>query len=199
VLFSTRRSRIGLGVALLVSVGMLAACAWVFRSRVFLPDASLDRLTTVAPSLIPGAGNGLFAAVDLEPGDMFAEMGGQLVVERFTKERGYLFRVPECGRADVWPYDSIDGTVFGGHGSKVNFAPSRINGVETHFQNARGVYVCERPYWVFKATEHIAKGSEILASYGKDYTYDFMEYESVRKHFCDVAKVDCSQGFQFDP
>jgi hypothetical protein len=199
VLFSTRRTRLALGATLLVSVAVLATCAWIFRTRVFFPDSSLDRLTTVAPSLIPGAGNGLFAAVDLEPDDMFAEMGGQLVVERFTKDRGYIFRVPDCGKADLWPYDAIDGTVYGGHGSKVNFAPSRINGVETHLQNARGVFVCERPYWVFKANQHIAKGTEIYASYGKEYTYDFMEYESVRKYFCDVTKIDCTQGFQFDP
>jgi hypothetical protein len=128
-------------------------------------------------------------------------MGGELVFEaKFAQEeRGYLIKPPKCAEGDVWPFDAIDGTEHGGRGSKINFAPRLINGADTWLQNARGREMCKRPYIYFEATRDIAKGEEILTSYGDDYGYDFMAFESVRAHFCKVTGTDCSAGFDWKP
>ncbi len=176
-------------------------CAVLFRPRTFAFDPALDDRTTVAPSRIPGAGNGLFAARRLQPGEVIAEMGSRLVYESRFKpaDRGYLFKPPACARADVWPYDTLDGRELGGPASKVNFAPRLINGVETHFQNAVGRETCKRPYVEYHATRVIEPGDEILASYGPDYDYDFMAFPAVRDHFCQELDIDCTEHFVWEP
>jgi hypothetical protein len=198
-MFSTRRMRVVLGVTLALALAAPASLGWLFRTRIFLGDASLDHLTFAAPSHIPGAGDGLFAAEDLKRGQIFAEMGGQLVLERRVKHRGYLFTIPACGAKDLWPYDALDGTTSGGHASKANFAPRRINGVDTNFQNAQGLFVCHRPYVAFQATRDIPKGTEIFIGYGAEYDYDFMQFDSVKAYFCEQAHVDCSAAFTWEP
>ncbi len=198
-MFKTRPMRLALGVTLALALGIPAGLAWLFRTRIFLGDTALDHLTFAAPSHIPGAGDGLFAAEDLKRGQIFAEMGGLLVLQRQVKHRGYLFAVPACGASDLWPYDALDGTVYGGHASKTNFAPRRINGVETTFQNAQGLFACHRPYVVFQATRDIPKGSEIFISYGVEYDYDFMQFDAVKTYFCETAHVDCSAKFDWEP
>jgi hypothetical protein len=186
--------------AVLLAVAVPAACAWLFRAREWLPDTRFDDRTTVAPSLIPGAGNGLFAARELKAGEPIAQMGGRLVFRHLVKgERGYLFMAPPCARTDLWPFDALDGKDVGGRASKANFAPRRINGVATHFQNARGKYTCDRPYVVLEALVDIPRGAEILVSYGPDYDYDFMDVGPVRDHFCARAGVDCSSRFEWEP
>ncbi len=200
-LFATRRLRVVLAVTVLLIGAAAATLAVVFRARHFDPDPALEERTYVAPSTIPGAGDGLFAARDLKKGEVIAEMGGEPVFEATlpAKDRGYLFKPPACAMSDVWPYDALDGRNFGGRGSKINFAPRLINGVETGFQNARGKEMCRRPYIYFEATRDIPKGTEVLTSYGEDYDYDFMAFATVREHFCAAAKVDCSGAFEWKP
>jgi hypothetical protein len=200
-LFATRKQRALLVLALVVSLATPAACAWLFRTRVFTGDAALDGKTYVAPSRIPGAGNGLFAARDLKEGEVIAEMGGRLVFHgRVPREkRGYLFAAPSCARWDLWPYDALDGTVHGGRASRINFAPGTINGRETGFQNARGTTMCRRPYVAFRALREIPRDEEILTSYGQIYDYGFMEYPAVQDHFCKKAGVDCTARFDWEP
>lgn len=200
-LFATRSQRVLLAVALVIVVAVPATCAWLFRDRVFHGDPALDVKTTVAPSRIPGAGNGLFAAVPIKKGEIIAEMGGKLVFHaRFPQaERGYLFAAPPCAKWDLWPYDALDGRVHGGHASKINFAPRTLNGRETGFQNARGYTMCRRPYVAFHATRDLAPGEEILTSYGPMYDYDFMDFPAVRDHFCRLLGEDCSTRYTWEP
>jgi len=200
-LFATRKLRLLLAVTLTVAVAVPATCAWLFRTRVFTGDPALDEKTYVAPSRIPGAGNGLFAARNLAKGEIIAEMGGRLVVEsRIPRaRRGYLFAAPACARRDLWPYDALDGTVHGGRASKINFAPRTINGKETGFQNAKGWTLCRRPYVYFAAEREIAKDEEILTTYGPIYDYDFMAFPAVRDHFCRLAGADCTTRFDWEP
>jgi hypothetical protein len=200
-LFATRASRVLLGAVVVLSVAMVAACAVLFRPRAFAPDAALDEKTYVAPSLIPGAGDGLFAAHALKKGEVIAEMGGQLVFESTfpPDKRGYLFKPPACARSDVWPYDAFDGRERGGHAAKVNFAPKRINGVDTSFQNVIGREMCRRPYVRYEALRDIEKGEELLVGYGPDYDYDFMALEPVQQHFCARLGIDCSERFEWAP
>ena len=200
-LFASRKSRVLLGVSLAVAIAVPATCAWLFRTRVFTGDPGLDAKTYVAPSRIPGAGLGLFAARDLKQDEVLAEMGGRLVFEARVPraKRGYLFAAPSCARRDLWPFDALDGTVHGGRASKINFAPRRINGRETGFQNARGRTMCRRPYIYFAAERDIARDEEILTSYGPIYDYDFMAFPAVRDHFCRLADLDCSTRFEWEP
>lgn len=200
-LFETRRHRLLLAATALVLVALLAVPAVLFRNRRFAPDASLDGKTYVAPSLIPGAGDGLFAARDLKKGEVIAEMGGALVFEATVPhdKRGYLIKPPKCAEGDVWPFDAIDGRGTGGLGTKINFAPRVINGVETGLQNVRGREMCRRPYIFFEATRDIPGGAELLTSYGESYDYDFMAFEAVRAHFCRLVAADCDAGFDWKP
>jgi hypothetical protein len=200
-LFATRASRVLLAAVIGFSIAVAVACAVVFRTRAFAGDAALDEKTYVAPSLIPGAGDGLFAAHALEKGEVIAEMGGELVFEsRYpAPQRGYLFKPPACARSDVWPFDALDGRERGGHAAKVNFAPKRINGVDTHFQNVIGREMCRRPYIRYEALRDIGQGEELLADYGPDYDYDFMVLKPVQQHFCARLGIDCSERFEWTP
>jgi SET domain-containing protein len=200
-LFGASRARRLLALALFLSGAVFALCTWWFRVRVFFGDPTLDDKTYVAPSLIPGAGNGLFAARNIQKGEVIAEMGGQLVFYQQIPpdQRGYLFRAPLCAHSDLWPFDAIDGRVHGGRASKINFAPRLINDRETHLQNARGWAMCRRPYVLFTAERDIAVGEEILASYGPHYNYDFMKIPAVQDYFCRQTGIDCSAEFRFEP
>lgn len=200
-LFVSRRAWLVLGGIAFVIVLLAGVPAALLRTR-FLPvNDAYDESTIIAPSLIPGAGEGLFAGRDFAAGEVVAEMGGRLVHYAETKkgERGYLFTPPPCARADVWPFDAVDGTVNGGRAWKVNFAPSRVNGVETNFQNTRGRYTCERPYVVYETTRAVRRGEEFLVSYGSEYEYDFMAFPAVRDHFCTRLGLDCSQRYEWAP
>jgi hypothetical protein len=200
-LFVSRGKRLLLGATVASIVAAVSTCAWLFRPRAFDADPALDERTRVAPSLIPGAGDGLFAARALKKGEVIAEMGGELVFEaRFPPEqRGYLFKPPACARGDVWPYDALDGRRRGGRASKVNFAPRTLNGAPTGFQNVIGTELCRRPYVQFTALRDIAPGEELLASYGPDYGYDFMAFPAVREHFCARLALDCTKRFDWEP
>ncbi|MDX2009262.1 MAG: hypothetical protein SFW67_03680 [Myxococcaceae bacterium] len=188
--------------ALLV-LGLLAggASTALLRERWLPTNDALDVSTRIAPSLIPGGGEGLFAARDFEAGEVIAEMGGRLVFYRDSApgQRGYLFTPPPCARLDVWPFDAVNGEVNGGRAWKVNFAPSRINGVATNFQNTRGRFICERPYVVYETTRAVPKGEEFLVSYGPHYEYDFMERPEVRDHFCGRLGLDCTSRYTWEP
>ncbi|MCA3014088.1 MAG: hypothetical protein INH41_17035 [Myxococcaceae bacterium] len=190
-----------LAVTVALAALSVGAPAVLLRERWLAVDPAFDTGTTVAPSRIPGAGEGLFAARDFAAGEVIAEMGGRLVFYRDypPRQRGYLVTPPPCARADLWPYDAVDGAQSGGRAWKVNFAPSRINGVDTHFQNARGLSTCERPYVSFETTRAVAKGEEFLVGYGPNYEYDFMALPQVRDHFCGRLGLDCTQRFDWAP
>ena len=84
--------------------------------------------------------------------------------------------------------------------SRTNFAPSRINGLETHFQNAGIRQLCDYPYFVFVALQDIEPGAEIWASYGPRYDYDgFMQEPEVRDFFCGLIDLDCQVRYSYEP
>jgi hypothetical protein len=189
-------------VALLVVLGLGAVVPSVLLRTRWLPtNDAYDVSTRIAPSTIPGGGEGLFAARDFTAGEVVAEMGGRLVFYRDSApgRRGYLFTPPPCAKRDVWPFDAVDGEVNGGRAWKVNFAPSRINGVATNFQNTQGRFICERPYVVYETTRRVPKGEEFLVGYGPNYEYDFMARPEVRDHFCGRLDLDCTQQFVWEP
>ena len=164
-------------------------------------NKDLDKRTVIKASAIPSAGNGLFAAVEIQKGQVIGELGGRLLKsEEYPGGNYYLASIPECAWDETQPYKFLDSKDFGGHVSRINFAPSKINGIETHFQNAAIHQLCVYPYFVFVATSDIQPGAEIWASYGPHYDYDkFMYAPEVRDFFCMLAKIDCAEHYVFDP
>jgi SET domain-containing protein len=158
-----------------------------------------DRRTVVRPSAIPNAGNGLFALVKIKEGEVIGELGGRLVSDDDSSHGNhYIASLPECAWKKTHPYRYIDSKAHGGNVSRINFAPSEINGIETNFQNAGIKQICEHPYFVFVATKDIEPGAEIWSSYGPNYEYDsFMTLPEIRGFFCGLLKIDCSQGFTY--
>lgn len=164
-------------------------------------DENLDKRTAIKPSLIPGGGNGLFAAVPFKQGDVIGMLGGQLRTdEDYPAGNYYLASIPECAWEETKPYKYLDSKHFGAHVSRINFAPRTINGIDTGFQNAALRQLCNYPYVIFVALRDIPAGAELWASYGPHYHYDQFMYEpAVREFFCQQAKIDCREKYSFEP
>jgi hypothetical protein len=158
-----------------------------------------DKRTVIKPSTIPNAGNGLFALVKIKQGEVIGELGGELVSDdNYPDDAFYIAAIPECAWQESQPYKYIDSKHHGANVSRINFAPSEINGVETGFQNAAIKQICEAPYFIFVATKDIEPGAEIWSSYGEHYDYDsFMKSAEVRDFFCGLLKMDCRERFTY--
>jgi hypothetical protein len=158
-----------------------------------------EKQTVVQPSRIPNAGNGLFAAIKIKKGDVIGELGGRLVPDGDESlGNHYIASIPECAWEKTNPYKYINAKEHAGHVSRINFAPSEINGVKTNLQNAAIKQICESPYFLFVALRDIEPGEEIWSSYGPDYEYsNFMGHLEVRDFFCGLLKIDCSEEYTF--
>src|SRR4030065_128998 len=83
----------------------------------------------------------------------------------------------------------LDMKEVGANVSRINCSPSKINGVETHFQNAGIQRLCAYPYFVFVALQDIRPEAEIWSSYGPNYHYHkFMEAPEGRDFFAGWQK-----------
>ena len=164
-------------------------------------DQGLDKRTAIKPSLIPGGGNGLYAAAAIQQGDVIGMLGGQLRTdEDYPAGNYYLASIPECAWEETKPYKYLDAKHFGAHVSRINFAPKTINGIEAGLQNAALRQLCNYPYVIFVALRDIEVGTEIWSSYGPNYPYDQFMYEpAVREFFCNQAKIDCREEYSFEP
>src|ERR671911_3225560 len=92
-----------------------------------------EKKTVIKPSRIPGAGNGLYAAVKIKKDEIIGKLGGRLVsAHDESNGNHYIASIPECAWEKTHPYKYIDAKERGGHASRINFAPSQINGIETH-------------------------------------------------------------------
>jgi SET domain-containing protein len=161
-------------------------------------NKQLDKRTVIKKSLIPGAGNGLFAAVKLKQGQVIGELGGRLVQE-FPHDNHYVAALLDCALKEAAPYKYLDSKDYGAHVSRINFAPSKINGIETHFQNARLERLCKHPFVHFVALRDIQPGEEIWSSYGPNYDYErFMKIPEVRDFFCGRLKTDCRETYSYE-
>lgn len=158
-----------------------------------------EKKTVIKKSRIPGAGNGLYAAVKINKDETIGELGGRLVSDDDESQGNhYIASIPECAWEKTHPYKYIDSKEHGGHVSRINFAPREINGTETDLQNAAIKQICEYPYFIYVAVRDIEPGEEIWSSYGPDYEYDnFMNIPEVRDFFCDLVKLDCRVRFTF--
>ena len=95
-------------------------------------DQDLDKRTVIKPQVmrevatgIPGAGDGLYAAVTIKEGDVIGMLGGQLRSdEDYPPGNYYLASIPECAWEETKPYKYLDSKHFGAHVSRINFAPN---------------------------------------------------------------------------
>jgi hypothetical protein len=188
-------------IALLASSGLLSGQEKPVKLVPVLKiNTELDRRTVIKPSKIPGGGNGLFAGVSIKKDEVIGELGGQLRTEEdYPGGNYYMASIPECAWEETHPYRYLDAKHFGANVSRINFAPKKINGLETKFQNAALIQLCEYPYVIFRATRHIVPGEEIWASYGPHYDYSFMAANEVRDFFCGLLQLDCADGYTFEP
>lgn len=162
-------------------------------------NKELDKRTVIKPSAIPNGGDGLYALVPIKKGEVIGELGGQLRAdEDYPAGNHYMATILECAWEETKPYKYLDAKHFGAHVSRINFAPSKINDIDTHFQNAGIERLCSYPYFVFVALRDIEPGTEIWSSYGPNYDYDrFMYAPEVRDFFCALAKVDCRKNYSY--
>ena len=163
-------------------------------------DKELDKRTEIKPSIIPGAGNGLFAKAKIKQGEVIGYLGGRLVTaENYPPGNHYLASIAECAWQETAPYKYLDSKDYGANVSRINFAPSQINGKDTGFQNAALRQLCVYPYVVFVALRDIEPGAEIWASYGPHYDYGrFMNIPEVRDFFCNRAKIACGEKYSYE-
>jgi SET domain-containing protein len=162
-------------------------------------NKELDKRTVIKPSAIPNGGDGLYALVPIKKGEVIGELGGQLRTdEDYPAGNHYMATILECAWEETKPYKYLDAKHFGAHVSRINFAPSKINAIDTHFQNAGIERLCSYPYFVFVALRDIEPGTEIWSSYGPNYDYDrFMYTPEVRDFFCGLAKIDCRKNYSY--
>src|ERR1044071_9235220 len=182
-----------LATVLLSSAVLLYAQMEIHDPAILPIDKQYEARTVVKKSLIPNSGNGLFAAVKINEGEVIGELGGRLTsADQFPEGNPYLAAIAECAWEKSHPYTHIDSKDHGGHVSRINFAPRAINEIETNFQNAAIKQLCEPPYVIFVATRDIEPGTEIWASYGPSYDYDrFMLLAEVRDFFCGLLELNC--------
>jgi len=161
-------------------------------------NKELDKRTVIKKSLIPGSGNGLFAAVKIKKGEVIGQLGGRLL-EEFPEGNHYVGALIECAQKEAHPYKYLDSKDNGANVSRINFAPSKINGIDTHFQNAGIRRLCKSPYFEFVALKDIVAGEELWSSYGPNYDYErFMRIPEVRDFFCGRLKIDCREKYSFE-
>jgi SET domain-containing protein len=166
--------------------------------RLLKINKELDKRTVIKPSRIPGSGNGLFAVVKIKKGEVVGELGGRLL-EEFPQGNHYVGALMECAQKEAHPYKYLDSKDHGANVSRINFAPSKINGIETHFQNAGIKRLCKAPYFEFAALQDIDAGAEIWSSYGPNYDYErFMRIPEVRDFFCGLLKTDCREKYSYE-
>jgi SET domain-containing protein len=188
---------------ILATMAWSGAALWSAESaakpgRLLKINKELDKRTVIKPSRIPGSGNGLFAVVKIKKSEVIGELGGRLL-EEFPQGNHYVGALLECAQKEAHPYKYLDSKDHGANVSRINFAPSKINGVETHFQNAGIKRLCKAPYFEFVALQDIDAGAEIWSSYGPNYDYErFMKIPEVRDFFCGLIKADCREKYTYD-
>ncbi len=156
-------------------------------------------LVEIRTSNIPGAGKGLFAKVDIAVDTYLGDYTGAYLTEDEADElpgfeSAYLFQIPAC--VDT-KYDNIAGDPEH-YVSKVNYAPSTINGVETELQNVDFKLLCEKPYVRLYSIRDVDAGEELYSDYGGNYDYDFMERADVQQFFLKRSGVAEQADFVFE-
>lgn len=196
------RNRHGIATSMLLVVVLLGAGCRTEVKRITLTPlfAGCEKKTEIRKSLIPGAGEGLFALVKIRQYEVIGQYTGVLRTKKgYPADNSCVVLLPDCLLKTIRPFIVIDGKEGGSHASMINFAPSAINGVKTMLQNSYIFSICRHPYVLILASRDIEPGEEIYCSYGSQYNYaPFMNNPVVRNYFCGRLKIDCSKGFSYE-
>ena len=163
------------------------------------PELPHAELVEVRRSNIPTAGEGLFASSDIAADTYLGDYMGQYLTEPEVEvlpeyESAYLFELPRHARTT---YGSIAGDPLH-YVSKVNFAPSEINGEDTNLQNIEWEIFCDEPYVRLYSTREITAGEELYVDYGPSYGYEFMAHPRVQEFFLALIGTTSEEGFVFE-
>ena len=136
----------------------------------------------------------------IKKGEVIGEFGGRLLpADKYPEGNHYIAALLECAHKQAHPYVYLDAKDNGANVSRINFAPKKINGVDTNFQNSAIRRLCQPPYFEFYALRDIRAGEEIWSSYGPNYDYDrFMHAPEVKEFFCRRAKIDCQAKYSYE-
>jgi SET domain-containing protein len=168
----------------------------------YLTSSRETEYIEVKTSNIPGAGEGAFAKKKIPKDTLLGYYLNKPIsmeeARKLYKEKKhyYFFGTPECANIPETPY--LDGDPAH-YVSKVNFAPSQINGKETKLINVYFKKFCEIPYIRLFSSREIQKGEELYVSYGDGYEYEFMENEEVQNFFLKITKIPKADKFTFKP
>ncbi len=173
--------------AIYLSFAVCAAVAASCRSTQpqYQATTPYTRLLRVAPSGIPGAGNGVFASDVIPAGADLGGYEGRYITEpewQKLADEGkaeYVMSLPECAYPAIKPYKLIDGREGSIH-SRINYAPAFL-------QNAEIRFFCDPPYARIITLRRIEKNEELFIDYGPDYDYSFLKKKEVQEYF-DQAK-----------
>jgi hypothetical protein len=169
--------------------------------RMGLKTQPHPEMVEIRTSLIPGAGQGLFAKEVIPDGTYIGPYSGRYLAPGTsdaladTREGLYLFTLPQCAQDDT--RDTIAGDIDD-YISKVNFAPETINGHPTHLQNVMFATACKEPFVRLYATRDIAADEELYVDYGPYYDYHFMDRSEVQQHFLHAAGLEATSTFEWE-
>jgi hypothetical protein len=172
---------------LFFSAILLIGTATQCKSTQYQATTHYTKLLKIAPSTIPGAGNGVFATDVIPAGADLGGYEGRYITEAewlALAEKGqaeYVMSLPECAYPAIEPYKLIDGREGSIH-SRINYAPPG-------FQNAEIRFFCEPPYARIITLRRIEKGEELFMDYGPDYDYSFMKNPRVQEYFRRAKRV----------
>lgn len=126
--------------------------------------SDLDALVEYRPSLIPNAGNGVFAKVELRKGDIITWFAGELAFEAAT-DSTYTIRIGDCYLNGISEPKQGEGL-----GSFIN---REERGDRATCKNCE--FVCfgvgSHPVYV-EVTKDIPAGYELYTTYGRGYRID---------------------------
>ncbi|GAB4436476.1 MAG: hypothetical protein OHK0011_19600 [Turneriella sp.] len=159
----------------------LAVTASACSSPQYRATTEYTALLKIAPSGVPGAGNGVFATGTIPGGADLGGYEGQYITEAEwlklaeTGKAEYVMSLPDCAYPAIAPYKLIDGRDGSIH-SRINYAPPPL-------QNAEIRFFCDPPYARIVTLRAIETGEELFIDYGPDYDYSFMKNKKVQDYF----------------
>ncbi len=151
------------------------------KPPVFKIESYREKDLQIKKSMIPGAGNGVFAKVDFPKDETLGPYTGRFISEEehiqlsIKNEWQYLMGLDDCVTKHSNGYKVIDGRE-GSVMTIINYAPKE-------FQNVKYHKICEPPFVQIVTIRPVKAGEELYVDYGPDYIYEFMEYPEVKKHF----------------
>lgn len=150
--------------------------------------ALLESIIEVKSSVLPGAGNGLFAMEFIPKGSLIVEYKGKITtwkdVDHDDGNNGYIFYVTRNHVIDAGNYKSALAR-YANDARGIGRVKGVLNNAE-YVEHGKKVYI--------QAVKDIPAGAEILVTYGKEY------WDAIRHNIAmDTVKSKAEKRKQFNP